>query len=68
MTLIHLTFNSAKVCEIGGPRKVGVDIPIFWVGGLLSRVACWKHTKLHGVEFQIYIYVTITDSLANSGC
>jgi hypothetical protein len=65
---IHLTFNSAKVCETRGPRKVDVDITIFWVDGLLSRVACWKPTKLHGVEFQIYIHVTITDSPANSGC
>ena len=62
---IHLTFNSANVCEIWGPRKVNVDITIFWVVGLLSRVACWKPTKLHGVAFQIYIYVTITDSPVN---
>jgi hypothetical protein len=64
---IYLTFNSANVCEIWGPRKVNIDISIFWVVGLFSRVACWKSTKLHGVTFQIYIYVTITDSPANSG-
>jgi hypothetical protein len=65
---IHLTFNSANFCEIWGPCKVNVDITIFWVVGFLSRVACWKPTKLHGVAFQIFIYVTITDSPANSGC
>jgi len=28
---VHLTFNSVKVWEIWGPRKVDVDITIFWV-------------------------------------
>jgi len=46
---------------------VNVDITIFWVVGLFSRVACCKSTKLRGVAFQIYIYVTTTDSPANSG-